>query len=296
MKLEWFPDFEVDPSLISLMQSAAEMVSCVEGLSAKCCASVRFCDDASIRILNRDFRGLDRSTDVLSFPSIEWPEGKTAGDCPEKLRREYDDMMEACFLGDVVISMDHLQAQAREYGHSEEREAAYLLVHSLFHLMGYDHMEAEEKKKMRTKEEEVLSAMGISREGEKESDDKELLSFARNAMRNSYSPYSHFPVGAALRARDGRVFLGCNVENATYGASICAERTALVKAVSEGAREFDAIAVSTKDLPGWPCGICRQCLSEFAPDLRVLITWKDGEKVEKTTLGELLPHQFELKG
>ena len=296
MKLEWLPDFPVNPELISLMQAAADQVPAAEGLMLATYASVRICDDDAIRSLNREFRGLDRATDVLSFPSVRWPLGKTAGDCPDRLKKEYDDMMGACFLGDVVISMDHLRKQAGEYGHSEAREGAYLLVHSLFHLLGYDHIDSEEKKKMRKKEEEVLSAVGISREREVCRDDEALLNLARDAMKRSHSPYSHYPVGAALRARDGTVFQGCNIENASLGATICAERTALVKAVSEGVVEFDAIAIATKDTPGWPCGICRQFLSEFSPDIRVLVTWGNGAHVEESTLGVLLPHQFELKG
>jgi cytidine deaminase len=114
-------------------------------------------------------------------------------------------------------------------------------------------------------------------------------------MTRSYSPYSHYPVGAALAAKDGRIFTGCNIENASFGATICAERTAMVKAVSEGAREFEAIAIATKDTPGWPCGICRQFMSEFAPDLRVIVTWGDGAHTEESTLGVILPHQFELE-
>ena len=165
MKLEWNLDFPVDESLLSLMKSAADQAPLAEGIPYPCFATVRICDDESIRALNRDYRGLDQSTDVLSFPSVRWPEGRTAGDVPERLKREYDEMMNACFLGDVVISMDHVRAQAAAYGHSEAREAAYLLVHSLCHLMGYDHMEDGEKAVMRAKEEEILSAVGLTRTG-----------------------------------------------------------------------------------------------------------------------------------
>ena len=295
MKLDWNLDFPVEYSLLALMQQAASAALLKEGISFPCFATVRICDDETIRDLNRTYRGLDRSTDVLSFPSVRWPEGRTAGQCAEKLRREYDEMMDACFLGDVVISIDHVRAQAAEFGHSLQREAAYLLVHSLCHLMGYDHMTEEEQKKMRSQEEEIMSTLGLSREGGAAVSDETLLALAREAMKNSYSPYSHYPVGAALLAKDGRIFLGCNVENASLGATICAERTAFVKAVSEGAREFEAIAVAAGDTPGWPCGICRQFMSEFAPNLRILVTWGEGAHVEKSTLQQILPHQFELK-
>ena len=296
MRLDWILDVEVEPDLLSLMQTAADQAALTEGLKKNCCATVRFCDDAALRKLNACHRGLDRSTDVLSFPAISWPAGITAGRAPEKLSRAWDPEIRACFLGDVVISLDHLKAQARDFGHSESREAAYLLVHSLCHLMGYDHMKEEDKKAMREKEEEILTAVGITRDGSAAVSDETLLGLAREAMSRSYSPYSGYPVGAALHATDGRIFQGCNIENASFGATICAERTAMVKAVSEGAREFDVIAIATRDTPGWPCGICRQFMSEFAPDLRVIVTWGDGRHVEESTLGQILPHQFDLKG
>ena len=120
--------------------------------------------------------------------------------------------------------------------------------------------------------------------------DEELLALAVKMLDYSYSPYSHYPVGAALLAEDGRVFTGCNVENAAFGNTLCAERTALCKAVSEGARKFTAIAIASRGSAPFPCGACRQSLYEFAPDLRVMVTW-DGN-VRKTTLRALLPEGF----
>ena len=117
-----------------------------------------------------------------------------------------------------------------------------------------------------------------------------LLEMARQAMLRSYSPYSGYPVGAALLCADGRVFQGCNIENASFGLTNCAERTAMFKAVSEGAREFTAIAIASRDAAPWPCGACRQVLNEFAPNIRVLVTWQGG--TESATLPELLPHGF----
>ena len=119
----------------------------------------------------------------------------------------------------------------------------------------------------------------------------ELLALARLAMENSYCPYSHYAVGAALLSADGRVFQGCNIENASFGLTNCAERTALFKAVSEGARDFTAIAIASNGSAPYPCGACRQALNEFAPGLRVLVTWGEGE-VDETTLSALLPHGF----
>lgn len=119
--------------------------------------------------------------------------------------------------------------------------------------------------------------------------DDELLARARGALGHAWSPYSGVRVGAALLAADGRVYTGCNVENASFGLTLCAERTALVKAVSEGVRTFQAIAVVTDRPVGWqPCGACRQALSEFARDLRVLVRGTS-DAVRRTSLAELLP-------
>ena len=120
--------------------------------------------------------------------------------------------------------------------------------------------------------------------------DEELLQKARDMKRFAYVPYSHYWVGAALRSKDGRVFTGCNVENAAFGNTMCAARTALFKAVSEGAREFTAIAIAAEGSAPFPCGACRQSLYEFAPELRVLVTW-DGN-VREAKLSELLPEGF----
>ena len=123
--------------------------------------------------------------------------------------------------------------------------------------------------------------------------DQELVRLALDMRKYSYAPYSRFPVGAALLCADGRVFTGCNVENAAYGSTICAERTAVVKAVSEGHRDDFvriAIAGSGEDFC-WPCGACRQMLYEFAPRLRVLAARPDGA-FREAVLSELLPHAF----
>ena len=123
--------------------------------------------------------------------------------------------------------------------------------------------------------------------------DQELVARAFAMHEYSYVPYSKFPVGAALLCADGTVFTGCNVENAAFGSTICAERTALLKAISEGHRDdWTAIAVAGRGEDYcWPCGACRQTLYEFAPGLRVLVARGDGQWVE-TTLDQLLPRGF----
>lgn len=123
-------------------------------------------------------------------------------------------------------------------------------------------------------------------------ENRELVLLAKEAMEKAYAPYSKFKVGAALLAKNGEVFLGCNVENASYGATICAERTAISKAISEGVKEFEKIAIvaSSGDYAA-PCGICRQVLYEFLPDGEVILD-SDHEGMKVMSLKELLPMGF----
>ena len=279
----------LDDEARALMQRCADSAEKTEGVTLPLYAFVRIVDDDEIQVINREQRSKDVSTDVLSFPTVNYPQGRTAGNCEKLLRREYDPEMGASLLGDIIISMDHVRAQAQQYGHSVQRETGYLLTHGLFHLMGYDHMTDADKPVMRAMEERALGAIGLTREDNAVTDEK-LLEMAVGMLEYSYVPYSHYAVGAALLAKDGRVFTGCNVENAAYGNTMCAERTALFKAVSEGAREFEAVAIAACGSAPFPCGACRQSLYEFAPDLRVMVTW-DGN-VRKTTLRHLLPEGF----
>ena len=120
----------------------------------------------------------------------------------------------------------------------------------------------------------------------------ELKAAAVSMLDRSYCPYSHFPVGAALECEDGTVYTGCNIENAGYSATVCAERTAVFKAVSEGHRRFKRIVVAGRsDSPCVPCGECRQVLSEFAPELEVICLDKSGNELA-LSLADLLPHSF----
>ena len=117
-----------------------------------------------------------------------------------------------------------------------------------------------------------------------------LLDLAAKARESAYVPYSHFAVGAALRSEDGRIFTGCNVENASYSLTICAERNAVAHAVAEGARRFDAVAVVTEN-GVTPCGACRQVLAEFGPDITVIVS--DGAGNRHTyNMRNLLPTAF----
>lgn len=121
---------------------------------------------------------------------------------------------------------------------------------------------------------------------------KFLIDLANEARRRAYAPYSHYAVGAALRTKTGRVYTGVNIENAAYPVSICAERVAVFKAVSEGEHDFEVIAVVT-DNGGSPCGSCRQVLAEFGLSTIVLIADGEGRLVKETRLGDLLPEAFQ---
>lgn len=129
---------------------------------------------------------------------------------------------------------------------------------------------------------------------------EQLISHAIEARKNAYAPYSHFMVGAALLLKSGEVITGCNIENASYGASNCAERTAIFKAISEGKTDFAKIAIvggNESEINifsnfAFPCGICRQVINEFCNDDFIIITAKSIDNYRETTLGELLPESF----
>jgi len=282
-------DFSYDVPVPANIEKALERVAnaCMkaENVAYPCSAFLLITNDDVIHRINREQRGVDRSTDVLSFPSARFTPQHTAGQAPDMLHREWDPQVGACSLGDIIISLDHVYAQAQEYGHSPLRELSYLTAHALFHLMGYDHINEPDKEIMRAMEEKALNSIGITRVP-----DEELIAKAKEAMQFSYSPYSKYRVGACLLASDGRIFTGCNIENASYGATNCAERTALFKAVSEGARAFSVIAIAAEKSLPWPCGICRQALNEFAPNLRVIVAC--GDQRDEATLDQLLPHSF----
>jgi cytidine deaminase len=118
-----------------------------------------------------------------------------------------------------------------------------------------------------------------------------LIDLANTARQRAYVPYSNYPVGAALRTKTGRVFTGVNVENAAYPQTMCAERVAVFKAVSEGEKEFEVISVVTEN-GGSPCGGCRQVLAEFGLDTIVLLADRNGSLLKEMTVKELLPEAF----
>jgi cytidine deaminase len=122
-------------------------------------------------------------------------------------------------------------------------------------------------------------------------DKQSLVDLANTARQRAYVPYSNYPVGSSLRTKTGRIFTGVNVENAAYPQTMCAERIAIFKAVSEGETEFEIITVVTEN-GGSPCGGCRQVMAEFGLDTVVILADKTGKIVQETTVGELLPGAF----
>lgn len=122
---------------------------------------------------------------------------------------------------------------------------------------------------------------------------EKLVEEARKALKNAYAPYSKFRVGAAVLTKNGKIYTGVNIENASYGLTICAERVAVFKAVSEGDREIEAVAVVVEsDEPVAPCGACRQVIAEFNPDATIVMATADGKKVVTANLKDLLPSPF----
>ena len=256
--------------------------------------AIRIVDHEEIRALNREMRNIDQPTDVLSFPSCRFPKGTTARDNPKRLRREYDPCLGYVNLGDCVINLARAREQAAEFGHSLERELGYLTAHSAFHLMGYDHMNDDDKRAMRAMEKRAMQHLKLWRDakGEGSMTHEQLFQKAVEAREHSYAPYSKYHVGACILTDQGNAYTGCNFENASFGATICAERCAAACAIAAGERKFAAIAVAA-NTPAWPCGICRQVLREFAcgPDMPVIVGAFDGEFTVKT-LAELLPESF----
>lgn len=125
-----------------------------------------------------------------------------------------------------------------------------------------------------------------------------LIDYAKDASKNSYSPYSNFKVGAALLTKNGKIYKGCNIENSSYSPSCCAERTAFVKAISEGEKDFKAIAIvgGTNSFDNFclPCGVCRQVMSEFCDkDFKIYVT--NDKEIKEYKLDELLPFSFRLE-
>ena len=147
------------PDAYKLIKKAARAALAAENMEADCIINVLLTDGPAIREINRDYRQTDRETDVLSFPQNEFTPGVI-----DYENAEYDPESGCMLLGDMVLNLPQARAQAEEYGHSQEREIAYLTVHSILHLLGYDHVdEGEMKRQMRSREDEIMDKLGIGR-------------------------------------------------------------------------------------------------------------------------------------
>ena len=148
----------INEGLRALIRKAIRTALAAEGVDFPCEVDVRVTNDCRIQEVNLEMRGVDRATDVLSFPAFDLTPGELPGE------EEADPATGLVPLGDMMLSMERVQAQAKEYGHSNRRELAYLVVHSVLHLLGYDHLdEGEQKARMREREEAIMSELGLER-------------------------------------------------------------------------------------------------------------------------------------
>ncbi|MCM1990796.1 rRNA maturation RNase YbeY [Oceanirhabdus seepicola] len=160
-----YEKFKMQDEILNTIESAIEFALREEEVDFEYEVSVTLVHNEEIRNINKDNRGIDKATDVLSFPCIEYEEGKVFKELYDinSFDASYFDG-DALVLGDIVLSLDKCKEQSEEYEHSFKRESAYLVIHSVLHLLGYDHMNEDDKKKMRKREEELLEALNIPRE------------------------------------------------------------------------------------------------------------------------------------
>ena len=304
-------EVRVPKEAVTLLKQGLQAVAKLHKLPAKTEVSVSLVNDDVIHVLNKDYRGIDRPTDVLSFALDEAEEPVEIGG------------PEVHLLGDIIISAETALRQGEEYGHGFNRELVYLGVHSLLHLLGYDHMNREDKAVMREEEEKALQMIHLSqadldektakgdadhfavtvvekektmsRNDVKRTDKtiKKLFKKALKTRENAYAPFSKFKVGAAVITKDEEVFTGCNIENSSFGLTVCAERVAIFNAAAAGVRPGDIkmllVAADTEEVTS-PCGACRQVMAEFEIPAVVMANVHGDMRVVK--LEELLPFGF----
>ena len=156
---------EADEKLVDLLKNVIEFALKEEEVDVNCEVSLLFVDNDEIREINNETRGIDRTTDVLSFPMLDYEDKKVFKEMYKNYEFSQSDFDgEELVLGDVVLSLERALEQSKEFNHSFEREASYLVVHSILHLLGYDHMEEDDKVIMRKREEEILNKLNITRE------------------------------------------------------------------------------------------------------------------------------------
>mgnify|MGYP002857560211 CR=1 FL=1 len=233
-------DFNYEDVIRSVICEAIDYIKCPYESEV----NVTITDNEEIHAINKEYRNVDSATDVLSFPGLEYV---TPGDfkaIAKTLKDNYEDYFnmdtDELMLGDIVVSYDKVYEQAKKYGHSPLRELAFLVAHSMMHLFGYDHMTELEAKEMEDKQENILKRLNITRENDLKMikkasvEDINLIKEAKKGMKNSYSPYSKFSVGAAVLTESGKIYRGCNIENASFGLALCAERNAISSAIASG--------------------------------------------------------------
>ena len=309
-------EVKIPKEAIALLKKGLQAVARLHKLSAKTEVSVSLVSDEVIHVLNKDYRGIDRPTDVLSFALDEAEEPAEVGG------------PDVHMLGDIIISAETAVRQGDEYGHGLNRELVYLGVHSLLHLLGYDHMTKADKAKMREEEEKALQMIHLSQkdlDGEQDKDKadpwhfsaivedftmsnqndikktgksdikivKNLYKKALKTRENAYVPFSKFKVGAAVLTKDGDIFTGCNIENSSFGLTVCAERVAMFNAAASGVRPGEMkmllVVADTEDVTS-PCGACRQVIAEF--EIPVIIMANVRGDMKQVTLEEILPFGF----
>jgi homotetrameric cytidine deaminase/rRNA maturation RNase YbeY len=274
---------DLEQAILSLGNLAAERFQLAEAAEV----AVVFMDETAIKDYNLNYRGRDEATDVLSFAMREEAEADV-----DDAALEQEEL-----LGDILISLTRALEQSKTYGHSLVREVGFLFLHGLLHLLGYDHGDPASEAEMFALQEEILIQAGFPRVPPAESTDyavpELLIRAARAAQTKAYAPYSDFKVGAALATAAGAVYTGSNVENASYGLTVCAERNAIFRAVNDGAYDFTALAVVGGEERIIPCGACLQVLSEFSRDLMVILA--DGrDEWQSFRLDQLLPNRFTM--
>lgn len=311
-------EVKIPKEAIALLKKGLQAVARLHKLSAKTEVSVSLVSDEVIHVLNKDYRGIDRPTDVLSFALDEAEEPAEVGG------------PDVHMLGDIIISAETAVRQGDEYGHGLNRELVYLGVHSLLHLLGYDHMNKTDKAKMREEEEKALQMIRLSQKDLEDGQDKDkedplhfsavledvtmpsqndikkadkfpeknktvkkLYKKALKTRENAYVPFSKFKVGAAVLTKDGDIFTGCNIENSSFGLTVCAERVAMFNAAAAGVRpgemEMLLVVADTEDVTS-PCGACRQVIAEF--EIPVIIMANVRGDIKQVTLEEILPFGF----
>ena len=278
---------DITKNIENIMENAVEFCLVHEKIEKPSEVSILLVDDEKIREINNEQRGIDSSTDVLSFPIVEMEDGEIKSNLGD-IDMEENIML----LGDIVISLETAYKQANEYGHSFERELAFLTTHGVFHLLGYDHEDKESEKNMLNKQEVVLGKMGLKRQDYEEDE----IIYERKAIEEkekAYAPYSGFKVGAAVLTEMGNIYTGVNIENVSFSATNCAERTAVFKAISNGERKIRAIAISSdSEEIVFPCGICRQVILEFGNKNTKIICSNNNGDYKVYNLEELLPYAF----